>query len=118
VNAKQPRKSYAAAMAISFFVPGGGTLYAGKTTRGGIELGCTALSFGLMAAAGEDESWQGLVGVTLFVSTWIVSMIDAPIAVRQYNSQHSQAVLHAPDKFPAAISSIRDNHIYLLSFRF
>ncbi|MBT4511131.1 MAG: hypothetical protein HOC20_02805 [Chloroflexi bacterium] len=117
-DAPLPRKSYAAAMAISFFVPGGGTLYAGKTTQGGIELGCTALSVGLMVAAGPDESWEGIAGVSLFMLNWIVSMVDAPIAVGQYNREVSTAVLFAPAKQLAFTPPDRNFRIQLCSLRF
>lgn len=120
-----PRKSYGVAMAISFFAPGGGTIYAGKTIRGGIELGSTALAIGLMASAGSDESWQGsneswrgIMGVTLFSLTWIVSMVDAPIAVWQHNKEQRTAVLFAPAKQLADTPPNGNFHIQLCSLRF
>ncbi|MFC1614416.1 hypothetical protein ACFL5K_03890 [Gemmatimonadota bacterium] len=117
-DAPSPRKSYGVALAISFVAPGGGTIYAGNKTRGRIELGCTALAFGLMLSAGPQESWQGFAGVTLFLSTWMVSMVDAPIAVWQYNKEQSAAALLAPSKQLAVTPPKRNFHIPLYSLRF
>lgn len=72
-------KNAALAIIISFFIPGVGSLYAGKTTTGVIILACYVVSWILTLVL------IGFVGVFGF---WIWGMIDAYLAAQAWNRAH------------------------------
>ncbi len=72
-------KNAALALIISFFIPGVGSLYAGKTTTGIIILACYIVSWVLTIVL------IGFVGVFGF---WIWGMIDAYQAAQAWNRAH------------------------------
>ena len=67
------------ALLISFFIPGVGSLYAGKVSTGVIILSCYIVSWILTIII------IGFIGVFGF---WIWGMIDAYQAAQAWNRQH------------------------------
>ena len=75
------------ALLISFFLPGVGSLYAGKVTSGVIIIACYIVSWILTIVI------IGFVGVFGF---WIWGMIDAYQAAQTWNRQHGLGILACP----------------------
>jgi TM2 domain-containing membrane protein YozV len=72
-------KNAALAIIISFFIPGVGSIYAGKTTTGVIILICYVVSWILTIIL------IGFAGVFIF---WVWGMIDAFLAAQAWNRAH------------------------------
>jgi TM2 domain-containing membrane protein YozV len=70
------RKNPGVAVLISFFVPGGGSLYAGKTNAGLTILFCYLMSWLLTLV---------FIGIFGIVGFWIWGMIDAYRAAQAWN---------------------------------
>ena len=94
-----PPKSGTTAFLLSFLITGGGQVYAGETA-GGVALfltsvgGAALLINGVSECGGYDSdcnSAQAGVGAALVLATWIISMAEAPSAVRRYNEKHARA---------------------------
>jgi hypothetical protein len=96
---KDPNMALFYAVVPGFVVHGAGHFYAEAKTTGWILIGGEVISLGLLTYAigvgiGEstngsssngDAEIAGIIGGTLFVSTWICDMIGAPLAVQRYN---------------------------------
>ncbi|HUL44000.1 MAG TPA: DUF5683 domain-containing protein [Bacteroidota bacterium] len=109
------RKSPTAAFILSFLVPGMGQFYNGQYLKGGIQTGAFVAGIGVMLAWGRansyssepytDYSYYGTytyyhtwdedyttawmyIGAGVAVSSWIWSMIDAPISANHINDEH------------------------------
>jgi TM2 domain-containing membrane protein YozV len=72
-------KNAALAIIISFFIPGVGSIYAGKTTSGVIILICYVISWILTIIL------IGFVGVFVL---WVWGMIDAYLGAQAWNRAH------------------------------
>lgn len=72
-------KNPAIALLISFFIPGVGSMYAGKTNTGVIILVCYIVALGLSFL---------LIGVPFAIGLWIWGMIDAYKAAQVWNQAH------------------------------
>ena len=105
-------RSPAVSFVLSFFIPGLGQYYNGEYTKGGIQTGAFLAGVGMMVFAGKSStyssnpytdygyygtytyynpSWEDettawmYIGAGVAVSSWIWSMIDAPLSSRRIN---------------------------------
>ena len=75
-------KSPAIALLISFFIPGVGSLYAGKINTGVIILICSVISWVMSAF---------LIGIPFAIGLWVWGMIDAYKGAQDWNRAHGIA---------------------------
>ena len=95
-NAKQAEaKSPALAWGLSFCLPAGGQFYNGQYLKGLLFLGGEAIGVGLMLAGiittviGDETIIN--TGRGIFIGTWILSWIDAPISAALINKRQRES---------------------------
>lgn len=111
-----PYKDPTTALAYSLFIAGGGHLYAGETTRGGLLLGTNLLGLGIFFTAAtrasekagqvctDDCAWDsdatlGLGGLAIALAASITSLLDAPESARRMNRLHGYDEPRARPRF-------------------
>jgi len=104
----QSPKDGGLALVLSFLITGGGQMYSGEvgkgvgllvlsglgaaTTLAAVEIASTCTSTYYGGCNDSSEAGLALVGVSVWLGTWIYSMVDAPSAARRYNAAHGLRV--------------------------